>query len=233
MTDTALVLQTQTLPSFNDSSFFSSLDAIDDFFSSIDNATKNLQDDQLLNLFTLVNQLGGRAWVTRAIIVEEILNRTKKSLGKEELTKKEFETHVARALDIAKTTAYTDLQILKEMKEMKEEGQDMPILDRTFYTVALTAPDFKKAVTYAVEQNDSLGGKYTAREFLRWVTKERGEANEEETKGMTVYLGLVAEEIEILIEAYRTFLKNDPNPQGEMAEELYQKLKKKLKESKL
>lgn len=226
MSDTSIVLQTQTLPTFNDSSFFHSLDAIDDFFGSIDGAVKNLQDDQLLNLFTLVNQFGNRAWITRATIIEEIENRTKTLLHKEKLSKEEFDQHVARALDVAKSTAYEDLQILGLMRETNTD----PRLDRTFYKLALSAPDFTKAVAHAEEKSDSLGGKYTTKEFARWVARERGENPQEATEFFT-FLSLSAEEIDLLFSAYKAFLKIEPHAQQGSVDTLYQKLQNKYKES--
>lgn len=227
MSDTAIVLQTQTLPSFNDSSFFSSLDAIDDFFGSIDGAVRNLQDDQLLNLFTLVNQLGNRAWITRAIIIEEIENRTKVSLNKEKLSKEEFDQHVARAIDIARSTAYEDLQILGLMRETNTE----PRLDRTFYKLALSAPNFATAVAHAEEESDSLGGKYTTKQFARWVARERGE-NPQEAPEFFVLMSLSSEEIDLLFSAYKAFLKIEPHEQKGAVDTLFQKLQGKYKESK-
>lgn len=227
MSDTAIVLQTQTLTNFDDSSFFSSLDAIDNFFGSIDNAVKKLQDDQLLNLFTLVNQLGNRAWITRAIIIEEIENRTKFMLNKEKLSKEEFIEHVAKVIDIAKSTAYEDLQILRFMRDAGTE----PRLDRTFYKLALSSPDFNKAVAHAEEESDSLGGKYTTKQFARWVARERGDLPQDAPEFYTT-IGFSKDEIALLLEAYKQFLKNDPQPQEGASNTLFVKLQTKYKESK-
>lgn len=221
----ALVLNTEELPVFNDSSFFRSLDAIDSFFERTDTAVTELQDDQLLNLFSLVNQLGNRAWMTRAIIIGEIANRTKAALHKEELTKEEFREHVAKALDIARSTAYEDIQILKKMRE-----EDLaPRLDRTFYKLALTAPNFKEAIAHAEDEYDSLGGKYTTQQFSRWVDGEAGK--DLMTTKRKILLEISPEELNTLVEAVSFLMKNDPSIHGGENKSLYQKLLDKVRET--
>jgi hypothetical protein len=224
-TANALILNPEETPVFNDSSFFRSLDAIDSFFERTDTAVQELQDDQLLNLFTLVNQLGNRAWMTRAIIIGEIANRTKSLLHKEELSKEEFREHVAKVLDIAKSTAYEDIQILKKMKE--EELS--PRLDRTFYKLALSAPSFKDAISHAEEEYDSMGGKYTTQQFSRWVDNEAGKSFED--KKTKIILEVSFEELNTIVSAVSFLMKNDPSVHEDGSKSLYQKLLGKLRET--
>ncbi len=167
-----IILLQKEISTFEQGKFFHSLTAIENFFNKIDSALRELEDEQLLDFFSLVNHIGNKSWFTRCLILEEIEKRAKEKLGKKVLSKGEFEANVAKPIDIAKTTAYEDLQILRSVRALGLE----PRLDRDFYKVAFQAPDFKKAVEYAEEQMDSLGGKYTTREFRRWIAQERLEA---------------------------------------------------------
>ncbi len=196
-----ITLQEQNLSSFDDSKFFHSLTLIDNFFNNIDDAIKKLDDDNLLQLFSAVNQMGNRTWFTRCLILEEIENRTKESLQKKTLSRTEFETGVAKAVDLARSTAYEDLQILKAVRA----SGLTPRLDRAFYKTALLAPNFKEAIEYAEEQHDSLGGKYSSRNFSRWVAMKNGEG-EKDPLNESLSFELSKVELNVLINALSNLL---------------------------
>jgi hypothetical protein len=229
MSDTALILQPKIVTSFSESSFIGSLDAIENFFETIEGTVSNLSDEQLLNLFGLVDELGTRSWSTRALVLEEIENRTKKLLNKDSLSKAEFGEHVAKVVNIAKSTAYEDIHILKSVRASGLK----PRLDRTFYKIALGAPNFKEAVEHAEEEYDSLGGKYSTREFEHWVGVQKGtiveaEIPTEETVGIEV----TREELLTLISAFVFYLKNNPNTGTDTAANLHKKLTNRIKQFK-
>lgn len=217
MSDSALVLRPTYLASFDESSFFGSLNAIENFFETIEGSVVNLRDDQLVDLFSLVNQLGTRAWATRALVLEEIENRTKRLLNKTTLTKEEFNQHVARSIDLARSTAYEDIHILKSVRASGLH----PRLDRTFYKIALGDENFKEAVEYAEDQYDSLGGKYTTREFAEWVDQRRGPHERIEK---VPPLEFIPDEINILYTALRFYVRNNPDPTEKAAEKLLKRL---------
>ena len=164
-----IIFLNQEIASFESSRFFHSLSAIENFFGKIDTAIQQLNGQQLLDLFSLVNQLGNRAWYSRCLILEELEKRAKKKLGKETLTKKEMEEYVAKPLDIARTTAYSDLQTCALVQKSGLE----PRLDRSFYEIAKKAHNFKKAVEYAEQQHDAMNGHFTLRQFQSWIIEQK------------------------------------------------------------
>ena len=160
-----IVTLKESLTKYSATGFFDSIGAIERFFDNIESTIKKLDDNSLLDLHATIGHLEKKSWFTRCLILEEMESRIKLRLGKKFLSVEEFSQHVARPIELAKSQAYEDLQILSAVRS----SELTPRLDRNFYKIALSAPDFKKAISYAEEQNDSLGGKYSSGEFARWV----------------------------------------------------------------
>lgn len=169
MTDTkAIVLVSQELEQADPSRLFTSLTAIESFFSHIENTLPSLSDEQLTDLFTLVNMVGDRSWVSRCVILEEIKRRLETTYG-HTLSEGEVKEQIAKPLEISPTTVYRDLKIWKSLQALEVE----PRLPREFYSLALVAPDFKEAVEHAEEQYDASQGHFTTRQFKDWVYSQK------------------------------------------------------------
>lgn len=169
--ETAIVtLSSEQLSSFEESGFINSFNALDSFFDQIQNAIVKMDDNSLLEFIPLLDHFGVRAWYARVQAIQELENRIRVRLQKEVLTAKEFEEHVAKVVNVSRSTAYDDRKLFHKLKE----HEITPRLDRTFYVIALRAPDFEKAVQHAEEENDRYHGKYSTREFARWVLEQSG-----------------------------------------------------------
>ncbi len=162
----SIVLVAQELQSFDKGRFFHSITSMENFFEALEGSLPYLPDDELTQLFGMVDFLGKRAWFARCLIIAEMKKRTEAILG-HVLSEDELRNTV-KPLEISRTTAYDDLQIYNALRK---DGVE-PRLDRNFYKVALRHPNFKEAIEYAEQQYDAFQGKYTALEFKKWVDSQ-------------------------------------------------------------
>jgi N6-adenosine-specific RNA methylase IME4 len=162
-----LVLVEKYLEKFDNGQYFNSLTAVENFFERINVSLEYLTDDQLIELHGLLNHLGEKSWTSRMLVLQELKKRAGTT------TKEQFKEKVAKRLNIATDTAYRDLQVIEKAGVAGVALTRLDKLGAGLVKEALSADDFEKAIDYADEMNDSLGGKYTQSEFRKYIKKQK------------------------------------------------------------
>jgi len=155
--------------------FFQGLNKIEDYFDRVEEVIPQLSDEQLTLLYHYLDTIGKNSWRAQCAVIAEAQNRARHGSAAVEAMAKEF--------GVSRGQAFKDAKIYNLLLA---GGQNWAISEKTYYQIAIEAPDPHAALSHAEERLMSLG-KYTTREFQRYVKSVKGDIPETEVDAFNYF----------------------------------------------
>lgn len=143
------------------SDFFQGLNKIEDYFGRVEEVIPHLSDEQLTLLYHYLDTIGKNSWRAQCAVIAEAQNRAHHGSAAVEAMAREF--------GVSRGQAFKDAKIYNLLLA---GGQTWAIGEKTYYQIAIEAPDPRAALSHAEEQVLALG-RYTTREFQRYIKSIR------------------------------------------------------------
>ena len=156
--------------------FFQGLNKIEDYFGRVEEVIPHLSDEQLALLYHYLDTIGKNSWRAQCAVIAEAQNRAHHGSAAVEAMAREF--------GVSRGQAFKDAKIYNLLLA---GGQHWAINEKTFYQIALEAPNPREALAHAEERILTLG-RYTTREFHRYVKSIRMDIPETEVDAFNYFV---------------------------------------------
>lgn len=159
----------QQLSKTERSLIFDGANKVEMFFSTIGANLSKIKTEDLIDLHAMIRKSTMSTWKLQAQIINELHSRSKYGEGGID--------DVARVLGISRSQAYKDLAIWHTF--FSDPDVEYAVDEKSYFQIALGAPDPVGALGYVEEQKQSGNYSYSTVDFKKYVAKakkQRGES---------------------------------------------------------